>query len=68
MNRYESILLDKIVSLKKQNNKPSADDKLFSERLYAIGVLIDCVCEFREPPRETPVEEGCGAMVDKGAK
>ena len=67
MNRYESILLDKIVVLNKLNKKADIDDS-FGSRAYALGVLIDCITEFREPPKATPVEDGSGAMVDKGAK
>ena len=62
MNRYESILLDKMVALNKHNKMTGVDDG-FCCRAYAVGVLIDCITEFREPPKETPVEDGCGAMV-----
>ena len=30
-----------------------------------ILVLLDCVCEFREPPRALDVADGYGAMVDE---
>ena len=57
MNRYESILLDKIVYLKK-----AYSEERVQAYLDEILLLLDCIIEFRAP-RELPVEEGCGAMV-----
>ena len=62
MNRYESILLDKIVNLYKAKSfTMNADnEREVDERIF---LLLDCICEFREPPTGIAVEEGYGAMA-----
>ena len=69
MNRYESILLDKMVDI---NNKlrdnivngrgGGAEDE---RNIRDILLLLDCICDFREPPRALDVADGYGAMVDE---
>ena len=70
MNRYESILLDKMVELNAERLAMRTNEKewtaLMSERVNDILLLLDCICEWRNP-QTTPVEDGCGAMV-KGEK
>lgn len=56
MNRYESILLDRMVHIR--NN--SVGDAACKQ----IILLLDCICDFREPPRSLDVADGYGAMVD----
>ena len=64
MNRYESILLDKIVNLYKAKSfTMNADnEREVDERIF---LLLDCICDFREPPRALDVADGYGAMVDE---
>ena len=67
MNRYEAILLDKMVDI---NNKlrdnivngrgGGAEDE---RNIRDILLLLDCICDFREPPRALDVADGYGAMV-----
>ena len=57
MNRYESILLDKMVDIRNSSPSDAANRQIL--------VLLDCVCEFREPPRALDVADGYGAMVDE---
>ena len=55
MNRYESVLLDKMIDIRNSSPSDAANRQIL--------VLLDCICEFREPPREIQVEEGYGAMA-----
>ena len=70
--REENILLDKMVKL--NNNRLDAIaangyDHDEQERFIGqILLLLDCICEFREPPRALDVEDGYGVMVDKGGE
>lgn len=69
MNRYESILLDKMVELRNEENNIAGgvNDTDVVAEMVALreqqALLLDCICAFREPPRGVPVEEGHGAMV-----
>lgn len=36
--------------------------------MASVMLLLGCIKKFRMGPQPTPVEDGCGAMVDKGAK
>lgn len=63
VNRYESVLLDKMIELRKDDITDGCAD-----REGTIITLLDCIVDFREQPGGTPVEDGCGALVDKGAK
>ena len=67
MNGYESIILDKLVSLSNAH-AATHDIEMLNRIEFATFVLLDCVSMFREPTCELAVEDGCGAMVDKGAK
>lgn len=58
MNRYEAILLDKMVELKLAYNEERA-----VHYVDEILVLLDCICDFREPPRSLDVGDGYGAMA-----
>ena len=57
MNRYEAILLDKMVDIRNSSPSDAANRQIL--------VLLDCICDFREPPRALDVEDGYGAMVDE---
>lgn len=66
MNRYEAILLDKMVA----SNLKLRDGIILNltdeerERLIRdILLLLDCICDFREPPRALDVADGYGAMA-----
>lgn len=63
VNKYESVLLDKMVELRKDDIMDGCAD-----REGTIITLLDCIVGFREPPNELAVEDGFGAMADKGAK
>ena len=72
MNRYEAILLDKMVDIERtrlalgENNVLPAQDKQANDGFVSdILLLLDCICEFREPPRALDVADGYGAMVDE---
>ena len=67
MNGYEEIILDKLVALSNAH-AATHDIEMLNRIEFATFVLLDCISMFREPPSVTPVEDGCGAMVDKGAK
>jgi len=62
MNRYESIILDKLVALS-DARAATHDIEMLNRIEFATFVLLDCVSMFRDPQGGTPVEEGCGAMV-----
>ena len=68
VNRYESIVLDKMVALAQANRYLSVDNHAEEENKRQILLLLDCIVDFRNPPESMAVEDGCGAMVDKGAK
>lgn len=67
VNRYESIILDKLVALS-DAHAATRDIEMLNRIEFATFVLLDCVSMFREPPCEIAVEDGFGAMVDKEAK
>ena len=58
MNRYEKVLLDKMVELRKDDIADGCAD-----REGTIITLLDCIIGFREPPTGITVEEGYGAMA-----
>ena len=67
MNRYESILLDKMVDI---NNKyhdaitaRGYSDEVYEVRCAKVLLLLDCICDFREPPRALDVADGYGALA-----
>ena len=66
MNRYESVLLDKMVELNNERLEMRTNAKewaaLMSERVNDILLLLDCICEWRNPTSE-PLESGCGKLV-----
>ena len=55
MNRYESILLDKMVDIRNRSVGDAATQQII--------VLLDCICDFREPPRALDVADGYGALA-----
>ena len=59
MNRYEAILLDKMVDIYKRGTDGEGGS------LSDVLLLLDCICDFREPPRALDVADGYGAMVDE---
>lgn len=63
MNRYESILLDKMVDVWREH-RAAESTREKGECEHTVSSLLDCICDFREPPRGTPLEEGCGVLVD----
>lgn len=72
MNHYEKVLLDKMVDMDNSRREAIANNDIHQYnndiRMLEndILLLLDCICEFREPPREIQVEEGYGAMVVAG--
>ena len=69
MNRYESVLLDKIVDVWVTHGHAveSMNERSVTECEYAIANLLDCIVDFREPPKSLAVEDGHGVLV-KGEK
>ena len=70
MNRYESILLDKMVDIERtrlalgENNVLPAQDKQANDEFVSdVLLLLDCICDFREPPRALDVADGYGALA-----
>lgn len=66
MNRYEAILLDKMVAANDRLRDGYMLDMSDEERerlIRDVLLLLDCICEFREPPRELDVADGYGAMA-----
>ena len=72
MNRYESVLLDKMVDLER-NRRSAIENNDINKYVNDIKALEDdillllrCIVEFRDPPTEEPVEDGFGALVSGG--
>ena len=69
MNRYESILLDKMVDIRNRHldsvTAHGFDAEQYEKATAKVLLLLDCICDFREPPRSLDVEDGYGAMVDE---
>ena len=63
VNRYESIVLDKMADIWREGRTAGMADQ--KQAVESVLVLLDCIVDFREPPGGTPVEDGCGAMVGK---
>lgn len=61
MNRYESIILDKMVEIRRKW-RAVAEPGPKGDLEYTLGTLLDCIIEFREPPRALDVGEGYGAL------
>ena len=61
MNRYEGVLLDRMVNLAKARR--DADTGVRDDIDNAVTLLLDCIVDFREPPREAALEDGCGVMA-----
>ena len=63
MNRYESLVLDKMVELRKMSLfYTSAEMAPYNDKIL---LLLDCIVDFREPPKTVAVEDGFGVMVGK---
>ena len=60
VNYYESILLDKMVDIRNSSPSDAANRQIL--------LLLDCICDFREPPRALDVDEGYGALVDNNGE
>lgn len=58
MNRYEAVLLDKMLDI-----RAGGFDGDMEEAHRAIMLLLDCIAGFREPPRAIAVDEGYGALA-----
>ena len=65
MNRYESIMLDHMVENMERARYFHAqnDDETAEAFKYNALLLLECVCDFRKPPKEIPVEDGEGKIV-----
>lgn len=65
MNRYEAILLDKMVATndRLRRDKTYMEEEEYDDFIHDILLLLDCICEFRELPRELDVADGYGAMA-----
>lgn len=63
VNRYESIVLDKMADIWREGREAGMADQ--KQAVESVLVLLDCIVDFREPMRELAVEDGCGAMVGK---
>jgi len=55
VNRYESILLDRMVKIR--------NDSVTDAAVKQIILLLDCICDFRDPPEGLAVEDGFGVMA-----
>ena len=66
VNRYESIVLDKMSDIWREGRVAGMADQ--KQAVENVLVLLDCIVDFRNPPCEIAVDDGCGALVDKGAK
>lgn len=67
MNRYESVLLDRMVALYKAKCFIAVDNHAEKECDEQIMLLLGCIAEFREPPKSLDVSEGYGAMCEGDA-
>ena len=65
MNRYEAVLVDKMVDLRKTMNMAADGGKLdvAAQAQACVFSLLDCIADFREPPTSEPLESGCGRLV-----
>ena len=63
VNRYESVLLDKMLEIKKGLDGDVLTDSAMRDAASRIFMLLDCIDEFREPLGELAIEDGYGAMV-----
>ena len=63
MNRYEAILLDKMVEKNELINDCVASGASYDHYIRDILLLLDCICDFREPPRALDVADGYGALA-----
>ena len=68
MNRYENVLLEKMVELHEFAEDASSQPEIQNKCTFAIHVLLDCVKGFREPPKGLSLEDGFGAMVAEGGE
>lgn len=66
MNRYESIVLEKMADIWRDGRNAGMSDQ--KQAVEIVLALLDCIVDFREQPGGTPVEDGCGAMAGKEAK
>lgn len=61
VNRYESIVLDKMADIWREGRVAGMADQ--KQAVESVLVLLDCIVDFREPPREIAVDDGFGAMA-----
>lgn len=61
MNRYEAVILDKMVEIWNEGRTAGATRQQMA--MDNLIVLLECICDFREPPRGLDVADGYGAMA-----
>lgn len=73
MNRYESIILDKMVDCRIDMREATRNNDIgqYANDVRTMNndilLLLDCICDFREPTESLDVSEGYGAMCEGGA-
>lgn len=71
VNRYEAILLDKMVENRRLVNavveSGNGDDGCVMRLCQENETLLQCIVEFRDPPKQVAVHEGYGAMCEGDA-
>lgn len=73
MNRYESIILDKMVDYRIDMREATMNNDIgqYTNDVQTMNndilLLLDCICEFREPPKSLDVSDGYGAMCEGDA-
>lgn len=63
VNKYESIVLDKMADIWRDGRNAGMSDQ--KQAVESVLALLDCIVDFREPPCGTPVEDGYGAMAQE---
>lgn len=66
MNYYESKVAERIIALGQERRYITMDDQRRRGIEDDILMLVDCLVDFREPPKELAVEDGYGAMAVTG--
>ncbi len=73
MNRYESIILDKMVDYRIDMREATRNNDIgqYANDVQTMNndilLLLDCICDFREPIKSLDVSEGYGAMCEGDA-
>ena len=66
MNSYDKVLYERIVMNAEKWLKAKGDAEVLA--FNVLSETLETAVECKRGYSGTPVEEGCGAMVDKGAK